>query len=225
MVLSSRLPLVASLDVARFQLEQEAEPWENAARQAKELRSQIARIPGLQAPGDQLLEVPGVDAWDPTRLVVNVRGLGITGFEAAEWLCCERQILVEMADFQNLVFILGPADSAFYNVLLDGLESLAASCGSGTERCSYPDPLELPFPRQVMTPREAFFAPRSSLSWEDAAGKVAAEVVAPYPPGIPVLCPGEKISQEVLEFLAEWEAAGGVWPGWSQHSIKVVTGS
>jgi arginine decarboxylase len=219
--------LMASLDVARFQLQQESELWSDAVRQAEDLRRRIECIPGLQAPGDQLLDVPGVDAWDPTRLVVNVRGLGITGFAAADWLCRQRRLLVEMADFQNLVFILGPADTdlKLNDILLDGLESLAAVCGSGAERCSYPDPLELPLPPQVMTPREAFFAPCSRVPWEEAAGRVAAELVAPYPPGVPVVCPGERISRDVLEFLTEWQAAGGVWPGWSQHSIKVVIGS
>lgn len=218
--------LMASLDVARLQCQQENGRWKAAARLAKDLRRRISRLPGLCAPGGEMLDVPGVAAWDPTRLVVNVRDLGITGFEAAAWLRRERRLLVEMADFQNLVFILGPADGSLAGELLEGLAALAEFRWDGDCKCRhYPDPLELPLPVQEMTPREAFFTPWLPVPWKDAEGKVAAEVVAPYPPGVPVICPGEKIGAEVLEFLAEWERAGGTWPGRSGGCLKVVAGS
>lgn len=219
--------LMASLDVARCQCQQEKERWESSAQLGEELRLEISRIPGIYAPGEELLEVPGVVEYDPIRLVINVRELGITGFEAAEWLRREHKILVEMADFQNLVLILGPASGQrAADLLLEGLGSMAAACSTrGSAGCFFPDPLQLPIPRQVMTPRDAFFAPHSLVSWENAQGKIAAEVVAPYPPGVPVICPGERIGEEVLDFLQGWEAAGGVWPGKSRGLIKIATGS
>ncbi|MDK2881661.1 MAG: arginine decarboxylase [Clostridia bacterium] len=218
--------LMASLDVARLQCQQEKRGWGEVAVLARELRRRISSLPGLLAPGEEMLEVPGVAAWDPTRLVVNVRGLGITGFEAAEWLRRERRLLVEMADFQNLVFILGPADGGAAEKLLEALAALAGSFGNGSCRSGrYPDPLELPLPEQKMTPREAFFAPWLPVPRKEARGLVAAEVIAPYPPGVPVLCPGEVITPELTEFLEEWEAAGGTWPGRSRGFIKVVAGS
>lgn len=217
--------LMASLDVARYQCQMEIEGWETAARIGEKLRLDISRIPGVSALGEELLEVPGVVDYDPTRLVINIRELGITGFEAAEWLRRERRILVEMADLQNLVLILGPASSEKEaEFLLEGLDSMAAACSTrnSTDRCLFPDPLQLPIPPQVMTPRDAFFAPCSLVPWESACGKIAAEVIAPYPPGVPVICPGERIQEEVLDFLQEWDAAGGIWPGKSRGLIKIA---
>lgn len=220
--------LMASLDVARCQCRLEEEKWDTAALLGERLRQEISRIPGILAPGEELQEVPGVIEYDPTRLVINVRKLGITGFEAAEWLCRERKILVEMADFQNIVLILGPAGvEKAAGALLEGLDAMAAACTNSRSAAGHfiPDPLQLPIPRQVITPRDAFFAEHSLLPPASALGKTAAEVIAPYPPGVPVLCPGERVGEEVLDFLQEWDAAGGVWPGKSRGSIKIVTGS
>jgi arginine decarboxylase len=78
--------LMASLDVARCQCEQEEEQWEMAARLAGQLRQRFSQIDGITALGEELLQVPGVVEYDPSRLVINVRELGITGFDAADWL-------------------------------------------------------------------------------------------------------------------------------------------
>ena len=233
---------------------------------ALRLRREISRIPGLLAPGEELLDVPGVTAYDPARLVVNVSGLGITGFTAGGWLARERRLLVEMADLDNLVFILGPGDEGpVADALLDGLRDLAAACdyaggefesgkrSGGGERgehwgsvgtCSsdgengldrrtgagggyrardvgvcgrgapelsaiMPDLYNLPIPRQILTPRQAFFAPHCQVPLEAAVGKIAAETITPYPPGVPLICPGEVIDKPVLECLKAWRQAGG----------------
>lgn len=219
--------LLASLDVARHQFFREKERWEGIACLGMELRRRISQVPGLFAPGEELKEAPGVVSFDPARLIVNVKGLGITGFAAAAWLRRERRILVELADFQNLLFLLSPADAGLAPELLAALEALARAHGFGREGRTRgcPEPPELPLPRQVMTPRAAFFAPRREVPLAAATGKVAAEVVAPYPPGTPVLCPGEEIGPEVLAYLKAWQEAGGVWPGRKEGTIKIVAGS
>jgi len=219
--------LLASLDVARCQFFREKKEWEEVASWGLELRRKISRIPGFFAPGEEVKEVPGVAAFDPARLIVNVKGLGITGFAAAAWLRRERRILVELADFQNIVFVLGPADFKFEGDLLEGLTALAAacSCGGKTQAAGCPEPPLSPLPRQFMTPRAAFFAPQRELPLAAAQGKIAAEVVAPYPPGVPILCPGEEINAEALAYLAAWSEAGGVWPGREKGTIKIVAGS
>lgn len=231
--------LMASLDVARRQLQQSAALWEAAARLGLELRREISRIPGLNAPGEELLQAPGVSAYDPARLTVNVSGLGITGFAAAARLRDERRILVEMADLHNLVCILAPGDAGPpADALLDALRALASGCGAGRiagrgqdgggfgANCGevagaalrelsavMGDLYGLPIPRQALTPRQAFFAPGRAAPLEAAAGKVAAGAVTPYPPGVPVICPGEVIAAPALEYLAAWRRAGGAWPG------------
>lgn len=272
--------LMASLDIARYQLQQSsAALWEAAARLGIELRQEISRIPGLNAPGEELFQVPGVAAYDPARLTVNVSGLGITGFAAAAWLRAERRILVEMADLDNLVYILGPGDAGPpADALLDALRALVSHLGDGAggdgssggdgratgcgqvsggsgAYCGYDgvfqgagpvarggsggycgegagaivhgvrepsarglsammrDLYDLPIPRQALTPRQAFFAPSRAVPLVAAAGKIAAGSVTPYPPGVPVICPGEVIGEAALEYLAAWRRAGGAWRG------------
>lgn len=217
--------LLASLDAARYQCEQEEEQWEAVAHLGQKLRLEISRIPGLFAPGSELFEVPGVCEYDPSRLIVNVRELGITGFEAADWLCSRKRILVEMADLYNVVLILGPASLGNADLMMDGFSSLAAACSTSRKSRSAPDFRGLPLPQQLLTPREAFFADFSLVPLDSAPGKIAAEVITPYPPGVPVLCPGERIDGEVLDFLREWERAGGSWPGRKKGLIRIVAGS
>jgi hypothetical protein len=87
------------------------------------------------------------------------------------------------------------------------------------------DLYNLPLPRQLLTPRQAFFAPRCQVPLTEAAGKVAAEAITPYPPGVPLICPGEVIDEPILECLDAWRLAGGVWPGMAAGTIDVVDGS
>jgi len=215
--------LLASLDVARYQCSQEQEKWEKLAEFGLELRQKISQIPGLMAPGEELREVPGVVSFDPARLIVNVSELGVSGFEAAFWLQKERQILVEMADFQNVLLILSPPDLDYREKILAACRDLAMALkGSGKLENPLLELENIPLSPQVLTPREAFFAPREEVAVSSAEGRVAAEAVTPYPPGVPVIFPGEEITREALEYLTAWERAGGTWPGQERGTIQVV---
>ena len=219
--------LMASLDVARRQLQQSGERWDETARLGRRLRQEISGLPGLYAPGEELLQVPGVCAYDPARLIVNVSSLGITGFTAAGWLARERGILVEMADLQNLVLILSPGSAGpVADALMGGLRALSSACGTssasgGGGAQSY----AFPIPSQAMTPRQAFLAPSCMLPLAESAGRIAAETITPYPPGVPLICPGELIDATVLACLADWRRGGGVWAGMAGDAICVVDGS
>lgn len=216
--------LMASLDAARAQCCEERGEWLKVAELGCRLRREINLLEGLLAPGEEFLEVPGVAGWDPARLVVSVAGLGISGFEAEEWLRRERRIVAEMADFSNLVFVLTPGSLQLEGELVAGLKALVASAGGRNRK--HPvlpgQPWQLPLPEQVLTPREAFFSPSELVPLKDAAGRVAAQVLAPYPPGIPVLCPGEVITPEAVGYLTSWKMAGGSWPGRDGDRIRVV---
>ena len=227
--------LLASLDVARHQLQQSGERWEETIRLGMRLREEISKIPGLSAPGEELLQAPGVCACDLSRLVVNVSGLGITGFAAAEWLAGERHLLVEMADPNNLVFILGPGDEGpAAEFLREGLREMAGIFNSskrigggefGELSGMIKDLYDFPIPSQALTPRQAFFAPSRVLPLEAAAGMVAAGAITPYPPGVPLICPGEVIDKTVLDCLEAWRSAGGTWAGMTGQTVAVVEGS
>ncbi len=215
--------LLASLDVARYQCSQEREEWEKLAEFGWQLRQKISQIPGLRAPGEELREVPGVVSFDPARLIINVSELGISGFEAASWLQNEHRILVEMADFQNILLILTPPDLHHQERILAACRDLAANLKGLGKRENPLLALEsIPLAPQVLTPRQAFFAPREEVAVAQAVGRIAAEAVVLYPPGVPVIFPGEEITREALEYLTAWERAGGTWPGQERGTIQVV---
>ena len=221
--------LLASLDVARYQLQVNHKVWRDAALMGEELRTKINRIPGLWAPGKEFLEAKGVCGYDPTRLSVNVSGLGITGFEAKQWLFEKANTVLDVGDLQYLIYILDPkVTEKEEREILRGLESLSAAY-SNTMRLKKVDKdcdlgLEFPIPKQEMTPRQAFFSKRRRVPLDESVGKIAGEPITPYPPGIPLVCPGEIIGMEVIESLSAWQAAGGIWPGQEDNTIAVIDG-
>jgi hypothetical protein len=103
---------------------------------------------------------------------------------------------------------------------------LQAAPGAGAELSAImTDLYDLPIPRQALTPRQAFFAPQRPVPLAEAAGKIAAVTITPYPPGVPVLCPGEVIDQAALKCLEAWRRAGGIWPGIDGDAVCVVDDS
>lgn len=175
--------LMASMDLAREFMEGEgARLYRRCAAGCAALR---ARFPALR-PGAGL-------ELDPARLCVKCRD----GFELARRLR-ERNVFPEMADSGHVVFILTAADGP------DRLERLEAALSEllpdGTpERFPAPPP----FPPVDVPPRDALFAPRRRIPLESAVGLVSAQQIAPYPPGVPVVAPGERILKKHLAYLRE----------------------
>jgi lysine decarboxylase len=145
---------------------------------------------------------------DPTKLALALPGTGADGLEVEADLFAEG-IRLELANRDLLVPLLTVGDTE------EGVERLAGALVRSLER-RRGDPRPPGgasavwgvAPEASMTPREAFFAPRETVAAEDADGRVAAETVAPYPPGIPAIAPGEVVSKELVEALRE-AAAGG----------------
>lgn len=157
-----------------------------------EYRRVAERTAGLRRTLPALTEQGGLRL-DPTRLVVRCRD----GLDTAHRLR-ERGIYPEMADVSHLVFILTCADS-------DGeLEQLAAVLGGlPPPEGGRPHPAPPPLPRQILSPRQALFAPREQVPLEQSVGRVCAGQIAPYPPGIPVLAPGEQVDKKHLVYLEQ----------------------
>ncbi len=136
---------------------------------------------------------------DPARLVISTGLTGYTGFQAAEGLE-KLDIYVEMADLSHLVCITTCADGrAAFRRLLDGLKKLDGAAPGGAERESLPPPP--PPPERVCSLRRAMFGPRERRVLSECAGRVSAAQIAPYPPGIPVIAPGERIQKKHLAYL------------------------
>jgi lysine decarboxylase len=211
---SPQVLMYASIDAARAQMAVHgAELWRSAIELAQWARAQISRIRGLRCLGDEVLGRDGVSEFDPTRLTVSACDLGISGFQLEMLLRDDYHIAVEAADPLNIVLNVTFGDSrADLETLVAALGDLAAryagAAGGGAAACSTLLAHTPPFTRQVLSPRDAVFAPAVALPLGDCAGRVSAEMVTPYPPGIPVLGPGEEISPEIVAYLRAAGDAG-----------------
>ena len=182
-------PILASIDRAREQLER-SDGYLKTAEQVRLLRERINEETAFLA----LTDSPAL-ALDPCRLAVDTGSAGLSGFEA-DRLLRARNIYLEMADDRYLVAIFTCNDQRDdYVRFLSALKDLPVGAP-----CSMPNQaLPVPIIRQSL--REALFGPVEQLALLAAAGRTAAQVVAPYPPGIPVLAPGEEITEKHIAYL------------------------
>ena len=192
--------ILASIDAARALMERDGEALLGPVIDAvAAMRARLARVRGLV-----VLDGPGVD---PLRLVLVLPGTGADGNAVEADLLCHR-MPVEMADRDTVVAMVTVADTP------GRLEDLAVALAESIERHRGPARPVLPSgvwaiePVPAVSPRQAFFAARERVPVDRAIGRVSAELVAPYPPGIPVLAPGEEITVETVEVLRQARAAG-----------------
>lgn len=191
--------LLASLDLARRQLAlQGRELLERTLELAGRLRKRLARIRGLRllAPED-LPE--GKYSLDPTKLVISVRGLGLTGYQVRDLLADRYRVYIEMADASHVVaFVTIGAAGRDCSMLGDALADLAVR-EKGLPGAPLP---EAPGTcKKLMKPRDAWFSRAGRVTLAEAAGRICAETVAVYPPGIPAVYPGEEITPEIINYL------------------------
>ena len=195
---SPQVLMYASIDAARQQMATRgAELWRGAIAQAQWARDEINRLPGLRCLGAEALSRQGVASFDPTRLTISSCDLGHSGYELETVLRDDYRIAVEAADLLNIVLNVTYGDShadveKLVAALREHARRRAGQAGSGGSAACTGLLAHAPtFTRQVLSPREAFFAPSVALPLAACAGHVSAEMVTPYPPGIPVLGPGE----------------------------------
>ena len=197
--------IYASIDRARALLEHDGVALlDRTLQQAARVRAALQAIDGVRLVAP---DAPGVHALDPTKIVVSLDGTGADGF-AVEVDAYAAGLRFEMADRSLFVPLLhvGVAD-AWVDRLL---ELLPASIEKrrGTPR---PPRASIAFTADTetaMSPRDAFFAEHERVAIADAVGRVCAETVTPYPPGIPALAPGELVTAHVIDALRDERAAG-----------------
>ncbi len=209
---SPNLPMVASMDVARKQMATEgAALLSRTIDLAQETRRRINAIEGLYCFGEELQGRPGVFDLDPTKITVTVKHLGYTGYEAAELLRRRYNIQVELADLFNVValFTIGTTRDAAER-LVEAFAEIARDdravdmfAPSGVlERRLQRGSFRLPaIPPMRMLPRDAFLAETELVAFKDSKGRICAETLSPYPPGIPVIAPGEELTGEIIDYL------------------------
>jgi arginine decarboxylase len=224
MTTSTSYPLLASLDTARRQLAIHGkELAERTVDLAKKARTAINEISGLYSFGEELLGDEATYDYDPTKLTIHVRQLGITGYDAEIWLREHYSLEVELSDMYNILCLITPGDDEeSIGILLEALQALSEAY--------YADSRELlemvvkipEIPHLALTPRDAFYGETEIVPFKESAGRIIAEFIYVYPPGIPILLPGEVISQENIDYIVDHLEVGLPVKGPEDRSVTNV---
>jgi lysine decarboxylase len=187
-------------------------------------RVEIRGIPGLDVLDERLADQPGVHAYDPLRLAIDVRGTGSTGHRVAALMRELDDINVELASETVIVAVFGIGEPAADSVgrLVAALRRGVAELGErepGPSQRFAPPP---PWGPLELSPREAFLATQEAVPLGDAAGRIAAESLAAYPPGVPNVLPGERISAETVEFIRDTLSHGGTLRGAVDRTLETI---
>lgn len=191
---------------------------------AADARRRLQRIPGVSVLDDESL---GVATYDLTKLVIDVHGLGATGFQVEHELRYQHRIAPEMSDLTSVICLVTIGDTQeSIDRLVSAFESLDCDYYSGTDRNHTP-PMRssgavIAPGLQAMSPREAFFSRQRAIPLEHAAGEISAELVIPYPPGIPVLAPGDVITVEKLDYLKFGAESGMYISGSTDPHLRTI---
>jgi lysine decarboxylase len=194
--------ILASMDAARREMALRGrELVDRALRLARRARSEIARIDGLEVMGREVIGRPGAHDLDETKIVIDVTGLGTNGYEACDWLRGEQRVLMELASRRHLLATVTIGDDdASVDRLVAGLRALAGRARGAGELPDVPHSSELRT-ELVQRPRDAYFGPAEHVPLDRSVGRIAGEKVTPYPPGVPVLVPGERITDPIVRYL------------------------
>lgn len=213
--------LMTSLDLTRkFLMTQGKTCFEDVIALAAYARSKINQIPGLEAYELKSFNESACFDFDGTKLGVRVTDLGVTGLFVYDVLKEDYNIQVEMGDAHNILAILSVGDTEKrVNQLIGALAAISKKYRK--------EPLELPFKAfnattVIYTPREAFYAEKERLLLTEAVGRISGEFVMIYPPGIPILAPGELITEDLVQYVALLKSENGIMSGLEDTEAKYI---
>ena len=193
-------------------------------RSLTEIRARVRELPGLDVLDERLQGAPGVFGWDPLRLSIDVRGTGTTGQRLAALMLELDDVNLELASENVVVATFGMRSSAKDEgerlvAALAHAVSVLGEVEHGHGREFAPPP---PWGPLAMAPRDAFLAPQEVVDFAKAEGRIAAESLATYPPGIPNVLPGERLTVETLDYVRETLDHGGKVRGAVDRSLKTI---
>jgi arginine decarboxylase len=216
--------LSISLDAARRHAVVNGEELlSNVVDGLAELREEIMKIPGLDVVDERIVGRPGVHAYDPLRLVIDVRGTKATGHRIAELMRETDDVNMELASENVVLATFGLAErvSDTGQRLLEALRHAVDQVGeAGSDIGPFATPPQWGPP--VLSPRDAFLGPQEVIPFAEAEGRVAAESLAAYPPGVPNVLPGERLTAPTLSYIADSMAHGGWVRGASDRSLRTI---
>ena len=216
--------LMSSVDIARSELAIHGkEIFEKVVSMANYAREEINKIPGLYAFSRELCNGDDICDFDITKLSIHTRQMGLAGIEVYDMLRDDFDIQIEFGDIGNILAIISVGDRMFE------IERLIAALAE-ISRTASKDPTglydhEYIDPEVVYSPQQAFYATKKAVKIEDTKDMVCAEFVMCYPPGIPILAPGEKITEDILDYIQFAKDKGCLLTGtedMSLHYLNIV---
>lgn len=213
--------LLSSLDLSRRNLALHGkEIFARVKELAQYAREEINKLGGFYAFSSELIDGDAIFDFDTTKLSVHTRDIGLAGIEVYDLLRDEYDIQIEFGDIGNILAIISVGDNMF---VMERLISAMAEI----KRIYQKDKAgmydhEYINPEVVMTPQEAFYAAKHAMPIEQSAGQICSEFVMCYPPGIPILAPGERITQEILDYIAYAKEKGCFLTGTEDIHIENI---
>ena len=213
--------LLSSLDISRRNLALRGkESFAKVVRMAEYARNEINEIGGYYAYGKDLVDGDSVYDYDVTKLSVYTQGIGLTGIEVYDILRDEYDIQIEFGDIGNILAYISIGDRIQdIERLVGALEDIGRSYEKDSNTLYCGDFIQ---PEVVRTPQEAFYAEKKQVPIREAAGAICAELVMCYPPGIPILTPGERITEEIIEYILYAKEKGCSLQGTQDPSVQLL---
>lgn len=183
-------------------------------------RRELNKIEGVYAFGRELEGTPGCYAFDETKLGIHVRDLGYTGFQIENILRTKYKIQMELSDIYNTLAIVSLGDEKEdLQKLVAALKGIADN-KQGRKIYKW---VNIPFcPEMIVSPRDAFYSPKRFVPIDYSPGEVSGEMIMAYPPGIPVICMGERITPEIIDYIKLLQAEGCELHGAADSRIKKI---
>lgn len=213
--------LLTSLDLARKNLSLHGkEIFKRTMELANYAREEINKLGGYYAFSKEIINGDRVYDFDVTKLSVHTRDIGLTGIEVYDILRDEYGIQIEFGDIGNILAIISAGDRILeierLVAALSEIKRLYSKDKKGMLESEYINP------DLVMPPRQAFYSSKRPIPIANSLGHISAEFVMAYPPGIPILAPGEKITEEVLEYIVYAKAKGAFLTGTEDIEVENI---
>ncbi|MGB7606202.1 MAG: aminotransferase class I/II-fold pyridoxal phosphate-dependent enzyme [Lutisporaceae bacterium] len=217
--------LLASLDAARYIMQQKGEELlENVIDSCEWLRGEISSTQGLYCLSNKDVGRSSIYDVDPTRLTVNFKDLGISGTMAEQQLRSKFKLQVEMADLYNIVAICTVGDKPYsIKKLAEALKTIAENVEAKESKdLKYISNVYSEIPEMKLFPWEAVYKQNEDILLSKSVGRICGELIIPYPPGIPIIMPGEVITKEILDYASECLHMGIKINGTKDASLKYI---
>ncbi len=213
--------LMASLDIARKSLSLYGrEMFKKTVEFAEYARGEINKLGGYYAYDEEIIDGDAVFNFDKTKLSINTRDIGLAGIEVYDILRDEYGIQIEFGDLGNILAIISAGDRYMeIERLISALAEIKRIYSKDSVGMFDHDYIS---PEIIVAPQKAFYANKKSIPLHESSGKISGEFIMAYPPGIPVLAPGEKITDEIISYVDYAKEKGSLLMGTQDMDVENI---